>query len=94
MGRVYKSVWDALDFDEAETEELKIKSRLMIEIERFYVDSGLTQKEAAKKLGATQSRLNDILKGRIEKCTIDRLVKMLASIGKHVSVTVEDKKAA
>jgi len=31
---------------------------------------------------------NDVLKGKIEKCTIDRLVQMLAEVGRHVSITV------
>ena len=35
-----------------------------------------------------QPRLNNVLKGKIEKCTIDRLVQMLAEVGWYVSIKV------
>ena len=38
----------------------------------------------------TPARFNDVVKGCIKKCTVDRLVKMLAAIGKHVTMTVSD----
>ena len=38
----------------------------------------------------TSARFNDVVKGRIKKCTVDRLLKMLAAIGKHVTMTVSD----
>jgi predicted XRE-type DNA-binding protein len=48
----------------------------------------LTQREAAKKLGISQPRLNDLLKGKIQKFSIDALVKMLSRVGVHVDVHV------
>lgn len=51
-----------------------------------------TQVQAAKHLGLTQPRLNDLLRGRIEKFSLDALVNMLARVGRHVAVKV--KKAA
>ena len=46
----------------------------------------LTQIRAAENLGTTQPRLNDVLNGRIEKCTVNRLVNMLASVGYKVNL--------
>lgn len=71
-----------------DAENLKLRSTLMIEIIHYVEESGLTQAQAAKALGTTQPRLNDILNGHIEKCTIDRLVNMLASVGRHVTISV------
>ena len=54
----------------------------------------MTQAQAAKTLKTTQPRLNDIIKGRIEKCTLDRLVNMLAEVGKHVEIAIVTDRAA
>ncbi len=84
----YKSVWDAIETNPVQAANLKIRSRLMIEISAYVKYAGLTQAEAAKRLGTTQPRLNDVLKGKIEKCTVDRLVNMLAAIGCEVSMKI------
>lgn len=71
-----------------DAENLKLRAQLMIEIRRYIEEQGLTQAEAAKRMQTTQPRINDIVQGRIEKCTIDRLVNMLATVGRHVSLAV------
>ena len=70
-------------------ENLKVRAVLMQEVKRYVEGSGLTQTDAARLLGKTQPRLNDILKGDIEKCTIDRLVNMLAAVDVHISLLVD-----
>ena len=72
-----------------DAENLKLRAVLMQEVKRYVEGSGLTQTEAARILGTTQPRLNDILKGDIEKCTIDRLVNMLAAVDVHISLLVD-----
>ncbi len=72
-----------------EAENLKVRAHLMIAIKRYMEENTLTQAEAAKRMRTTQPRINDIVQGRIEKCTIDRLVNMLATVGRHVSLTVD-----
>lgn len=69
---------------------LKNVETLMLEIENYVTEAGLAQTEAAKRLKTHQSRLNDVLQGRIEKCTIDRLVTMLAAVGRSVEIKVND----
>ncbi|WP_202946517.1 XRE family transcriptional regulator [Methylophaga frappieri] len=39
-------------------------------------------------MGTTQPRLSDAMKGKIEKCTVDRLVNMLAAIGNTVNINI------
>lgn len=84
----HESVWDALEDDPAIAANMKLRSRLMIEIAQYVKQSGLTQKEAASQLGTTQPRLNDVLQGKIDKCTVDRLVNMLSSAGFDVDLNV------
>jgi predicted XRE-type DNA-binding protein len=84
----FKSVWAALEDGAALAENLRLRSQLMMEISDYVKQSGLTQAKAATVLGTTQPRLNDVLKGRIEKCTVDRLVNMLAAVGFKVTMQI------
>ncbi len=84
----FQSIWDALEEDAVIAANLKLRSMLMIEISEYLRQSGLTQKEAAKKLRTTRPKLNDVLKGHIDKCTLDRLINMLASVGYKVDFSV------
>ena len=88
MVQEFDSVWDAIEDDPATASSLRLRSQLMMEITEYVQQSGLTQAAAAKKLGTTQPRLNDIMKGRIEKCTVDRLVNMLSAVGYTVNINV------
>ena len=87
-GNVFKD----LGFSEPEAENLKLRSELMIKVESFVEKSGLTQQEAARVLRITQPRLNLLLKGKIDKFSLDALVNMLARAGLRVELRV--KKAA
>lgn len=84
----FQSVWDAIEDDPVQAANLKLRSQLMMAVAEYVRQSGLTQAEAAEKLGTTQPRLNDVLKGKIEKCTVDRLVNMLAAVGSRVDVRI------
>lgn len=84
----HESVWDALEDDVSLAENLKLRSALMMAIAEYVAESGLTQTEAARQLGTTQPRLNDVIKGRIDKCTVDRLVNMLSQAGFRVDMKI------
>lgn len=86
MTQEFVSVWDALEPKQAAN--MKLRSELMIQISEYVKNSGMTQAAAAEQLGVTQPRLNDVLKGRIDKCTVDRLVNMLDAIGYQVEVSI------
>ena len=70
-----------------DVENLKLRAQLMVEVREYVDESGLTQ-AAARAMKTTQPRLNEVLKGKIGKCSIDRLVQMLAEVGRHVSMKV------
>lgn len=84
----HESVWGALEDDVSLAENLKLRSALMMAIAAYVEESGLTQTDAARKLGTTQPRLNDVIKGRIDKCTVDRLVNMLSQAGFRVDMKI------
>jgi predicted XRE-type DNA-binding protein len=79
-----------LGIDGAEGTNLRIRSALMIAVTRLIEDRGLTQEQAAELFDVTQPRVSDVVRGHIDKFTIDALVKMLAKAGLEVDVTVSD----
>jgi predicted XRE-type DNA-binding protein len=81
-----------LGFDKAEAGNLKLRSELMMRIEDFYRQSGMTQAAAAKALGITQPRLNALLKGRIGLFSLDALVNIASRAGLNVRLVI--RKAA
>lgn len=92
MERGSGNVFCDIGFAEEEAQNLTLRSEMMIRVEQFVKKSGLTQAEAAQLLGVTQPRLNDLLKGKIAKFSLDALVNMLAHAGMRVKMTV--RKAA
>ena len=82
------NVFRDLGFPEGEAQNLLLRTDLIIKIEQLIKKSGLIQSEAAKVLGITQLRINDLLKGRIEKFSLDALVNMVASAGMEVKMTI------
>jgi predicted XRE-type DNA-binding protein len=89
----YRNVFAALESDPAVAENLKIRSQLMSTLSLHIEKLNLTQREAAELFGVNQPRISDLVRGKIERFTIDMLVNMLARAGKHLRVKVTAKAA-
>ncbi len=81
-GNVFRDV----GFPPAVAENMLLRAQLMSEIRT--AARSMTQAQAAKLFGVTQPRLNDVLRGRIEKFSLDALVNMLAKGGRYVAMRV------
>ena len=90
--RTFTSVWDAIEESAETAANMRVRAELMVEIEHYVRQAKFSQTEAAKKLGITQPRLNDLLRGKIDKFSLDALVNMLGHAGREVLVRV--RKAA
>ena len=63
----------------------------MRKIAAIVKDSGWTQSEAAKHCGVTQPRINDLLRGRVSRFSLDALVNIATAIGRKVHVELESE---
>ena len=88
-GQVFASVWDALEDSPAEAANMRLRSELMIAIQETVAGWVLTQAEAARRLDVTQPRLNDLLRGRIGKFSLDALILLAERAGLSVRVQIE-----
>jgi predicted XRE-type DNA-binding protein len=82
------NVFRDLGFSDEEAENLKIRADLMIELTSLIEAQGLTQEAAAKLLGVTQPRISDLVRGKIDRFSVDSLIEMLGHAGASVSVVV------
>ena len=83
------NVFRDLGFSPREAEHLRVRAELMLALERLITRRRLTQARAAKLLGVSQPRVNDLVRGRLHRFSIDALVDMLTRGGVRVHFTTE-----
>lgn len=89
MTRGSGNVFADIGFAPNEAQNLLLRSQTMMAVTRWYEASGLTQAQAAKALGITQPRLNQVLKGKINEFSLDALVNMATNAGMRVGLTIK-----
>jgi predicted XRE-type DNA-binding protein len=85
----YASVWDAIADSPEEAANLRARSELMRQIAALVKDSGWTQVDAAAHCGISQPRINDLLRGRVSRFSIDALVNIATALGRTVHIELE-----
>lgn len=88
------NVFRDLGFRPEEAENLRIRSDLMVALSRLIESRGLTQAAAAKLLGVSQPRVSDLVRGKIDKFSVDTLIEMLGAAGVEVRVTTKRRRVA
>jgi predicted XRE-type DNA-binding protein len=68
---------------------LRARAELMRQIAAFVNKQGWTQVEAAQHCGVTQPRINDLLRGRVSRFSLDALVNISTALGCRVRVDLE-----
>lgn len=86
---MYASVWDALADTPEQAANLRARAELMQKIAEIVQKSGWTQAKAATRCGVTQPRMNDLLRGRVSRFSLDALVNIATAIGRRVHVELE-----
>lgn len=84
----FDSVWDAIEKSPAEAANMKLRSEIMIAIRETVEAWKTTQTKAAKRLDITQPRLNDLMRGRIGKFSLDALMNLAVQAGLSVRIDV------
>jgi len=72
-------------------EEHRAKSTLALTIAERIEDRGMTQAEAARVLGLTQPGVSNLVRGKLEKFTLDRLMRLLRKLDYDVKISLRPK---
>ena len=82
----FDNVWEAIEDTPEAAMNMTIRTQLMTEIRDIIEERGLSQAQAAKVLGVTQPRVSDLMRGKIDRFSIDTLVNMLVASGLRVEL--------
>ena len=85
----FTSVWDALADTPEQAANLRARSALMRQITAIVNESNWTQTEAAQRCGVTQPRINDLLRGRVSRFSLDALVNIATAMGREVRLELQ-----
>lgn len=85
----YASVWDAIADTPEQAANLRVRGELMQQIAELIQAEGWKQVEAAERCGVTQPRVNDLLRGRVSRFSLDALVNIATALGRRVSLELE-----
>lgn len=80
------NIFTDLGFDAGEAVVLQMRAKLMNDLRDFIRLSGMSQTEAAKRLGITQSRVSDLMRGKWDKFSLEMLVSLEARLGRKVTL--------
>lgn len=73
-----------LGFPPEEATVLAMRAELMADLRLYIEDKKLTQSQAAEKLGISQSRVSDLVRGKWEKFSLEMLITLEARLGRKV----------
>ena len=88
MQRSSGNVFRDLGFSAEEATNLKMRSDLMIRLSKLIAARGLTQAQAADLFGVTQPRVSDLVRGKIDRFSVDTLIAMLGHAGVRVQIVL------
>lgn len=85
----FTSVWDAIADTPEQAANLRARSVLMQQIAAIIKANMWKQADAALHCGVTQPRINDLLRGRVSRFSLDALVNIATALGRRVHLELE-----
>lgn len=76
------------DLGRSDSDEALAKVKLAYQISALIESAGLTQVQAAKRLGIDQPKVSALLRGRLAGFSIERLFRFLNELGQDVEINI------
>tara|TARA_R110000868_G_scaffold14689_40_gene68245 strand:+ start:3801 stop:4082 length:282 start_codon:yes stop_codon:yes gene_type:complete len=86
--QTFDSVFDALADTPVEAANMKARAELLSALKRRILAWDMPQEAAAARLGITRPRLNDLLRGKLGKFSLDALVNLATQSGLTLEIRV------
>jgi len=84
-----ENLFIALGFPPHEAEVLQMRADLMAKLRLWIRDNELTQEEAAERLGITQSRVSNLVRGQWKKFSLDMLLALAIKAGLQFKIELD-----
>lgn len=86
--KTVSDVWSAIEPTPQAAAEMRARSTLMIALRNHIERRRWTQAEAAKRLGVSQPRVSNLMRGKITLFSLGTLVSMATAAGLVIEVKV------
>ncbi len=84
----FDSVFEALADTPAEAANMKARSELLSALKARICSWDVSQEVAAARLGITRPRLNDLVRGKLGKFSLDTLVNLATAAGLTLDIRI------
>lgn len=81
------------DLGYADAKERTLKVELALEVNRVLKQRKLTQARAADLLGIVQPHVSDLVRYRLNRFSVERLMRFLTQLGKDVEIRIAKRTA-
>ena len=81
------NIFETLGFPDAEA--LKAKAELVIQIIQIIEERGLKQVEAAEIMGVDQPKVSQLVNGKLDGFSMERLYRFLNALGMDIEIVVK-----
>jgi predicted XRE-type DNA-binding protein len=88
--QTFDSVFDALADTPAEAANMRARSELLSALKSRIRTWDMPQEAAAARLGITRPRLNDLLRGKLGKFSLDALVNLATASGLTLEIRIAE----
>lgn len=79
------------DLEIKEPEEMMAKAQIVYHISQIISHRHMTQKEAAEQLGLTQPKVSNIMAGRLEGFSLEKLISLMMKLNRDVEIVIKKK---
>ncbi len=80
------NVFVDLGFPPAEAAILQMRAKLMADLQAFIRSSGLTEAQTAERLGVTQSRVSELMRGKWDRFSLETLITLETHAGRALTL--------
>jgi predicted XRE-type DNA-binding protein len=88
--QTFENVFDALADTPAEAANLKARAEILSALVARVGAWSVSQETAAARLGITRPRLNDLLRGKLGKFSLDALVNLATAAGLSLEIRISE----
>lgn len=88
----YDNIFEAITDDAGEAADLKFRADLMIMLRDYFKAKNWSQADVMKKLRVPQPRVSELVNGKIDAVSSDKLIRYLAMLGIFLEPTFQAKR--
>ncbi|MDH4412168.1 MAG: XRE family transcriptional regulator [Rhizobium sp.] len=85
----YDNIFDVMAASPAEAADLQFRADLMLTLRKLLEERNLRQAEIAEALGVSQPRVSELMRGKIDLFSADKLIGFLARLDVRLRPSVD-----